>query len=88
MTKRQHNGEAASTLARGLHLVQVENKAQLDHVRTLFNEYWHSFGFTPCFQGFDEECANLPGKYAPPGGRLGIAMEGDAPTGCIALRPD
>ena len=30
---------------------------QLDEVRSLFVEYWSSFGFTPCFQGFDAELA-------------------------------
>ncbi len=56
-------------------------------VRELFEEYWNSFGFTPCFQGFDREVAGLPGDYVPPRGRLGIArMEGEA-AGCVALRP-
>jgi carbonic anhydrase len=55
-------------------------------VRSLFEEYWNSFGFTPCFQGFDREVAGLPGDYAPPGGRLGLAtIDGEA-AGCIALR--
>ena len=69
-----------------LNLVHAETVAHLDYVRMLFSEYWHSFGFTPCFQGFDQELANLPGKYARPDGRLGLAMLGDAPVGCVALR--
>jgi Acetyltransferases len=58
----------------------------LDNIRTLFQEYWTSFGFTPCFQGFETEVANLPGDYVPPGGRLAIASSGDELAGCIALR--
>ena len=55
-------------------------------VRALFEEYWQSFGFTPCFQGFDRELAGLPGDYAPPGGRLAIARIGGEPAGCVALK--
>ena len=64
----------------------AETADDLDNVRRLFDEYWHSFGFTPCFQGFDKELANLPGKYAPTEGRLGLAFVGEAPAGCVALR--
>ncbi len=67
-------------------IVHAARTDQLEFVRALFNEYWQSFGFTPCFQGFDREVANLPGKYAPPGGRLGLAMAGDAAAGCVAMR--
>jgi putative acetyltransferase len=88
MTQRRHNDQADKMpAASGAHIVQVDNLAHTDHVVTLFREYWNSFGFTPCFQGFDNECANLPGKYARPNGRLGLAMTGDMPAGCIALRP-
>src|SRR2546425_11905436 len=56
---------------------------QLEEVRSLFAEYWSSFGFTPCFQGFDAELATLPGAYAPPRGALLLAPG----RGCVALRP-
>ena len=39
-----------------------------------------------CFQSFEEEVANLPGKYAPPEGRLYLAFVNDQVAGCIALR--
>ncbi len=52
----------------------------------LFQEYWDSFGFTPCFQNFGEELAGLPGSYAPPDGRLALARAQGETAGCIALR--
>ena len=67
-----------------MQLVRVDcGGPHLDEVRTLLGEYWRSFGFTPCFQGFDEELAGLPGAYGPPRGALLLAPG----QGCVALRP-
>ena len=69
-----------------MEIVCVQNAGQLAQVRSLFEEYWASFGFTPCFQNFGAELDSLPGPYAPPGGRLAIAVaEGEA-AGCAALK--
>jgi GNAT superfamily N-acetyltransferase len=64
----------------------VEGEAALTSVRALLQEYWDSFGFTPCFQRFGDELAGLPGAYAPPGGRLALATIDGQQAGCIALR--
>lgn len=72
--------------AEGLRVIPAVSIEHLDYARFLFEEYWISFGFSPCFQGFGDEVASLPGKYAPPGGRLALSLVGDVPTGCIALR--
>jgi ribosomal protein S18 acetylase RimI-like enzyme len=56
-------------------------------VRRLFEEYAASLGLDLCFQGFSEELAGLPGNYAPPGGRLLLALQNGKPAGCVALRP-
>ena len=67
-------------------IVPVHTAGQIEQVRTLFEEYWNSFGFTPCFQDFAAEVAGLPGAYAPPAGRLALAMVGGRPAACGALR--
>ncbi len=67
-------------------IVDAHGAEHLDAVRTLFNEYAASLPFSLCFQGFERELATLPGRYAPPSGRLLMALEGGEPAGCIALR--
>jgi putative acetyltransferase len=56
-------------------------------VRELFQEYATSLGFSLCFQGFDQEIADLPGMYTPPQGRLLLAHHAGDTAGCVALRP-
>src|SRR5690606_143527 len=56
-------------------------------VRGLFGEYADSLGVDLCFQGFEDELAGLPGRYAAPGGCVLLAWAGSEPVGCVALRP-
>jgi GNAT superfamily N-acetyltransferase len=60
--------------------------ADLDEVKQLFLEYSALVSEALCFQGFDEELAELPGAYAPPSGALLVARDGAAAAGCVALR--
>lgn len=70
-----------------LSLVQAESVEQLEQVRELWREYAAWLEVDLCFQDFEKELAELPGRYAPPEGRLLLAV-GDRGelAGCIALR--
>jgi ribosomal protein S18 acetylase RimI-like enzyme len=65
----------------------LERRDGLKEARLLFEEYADSLGIDLCFQGFDAELATLPGSYAPPAGRLLLAVRGREVAGCVALRP-
>lgn len=60
----------------------------LADARALFVEYAQSLDFSLCFQDFENELQTLPGAYAPPRGRLLVALVDGAPAGCVALRPE
>ena len=66
--------------------IQAETPEQIEQARTLFREYESWLGLSLCFQNFDEELANLPGKYAAPSGRLLLAFADGDLAGCVALR--
>jgi ribosomal protein S18 acetylase RimI-like enzyme len=68
-------------------ILSVSSGEHLERVKELFREYEASLGVDLCFQGFDGELASLPGAYAPPRGRLLIALEDGDVVGCVALRP-
>jgi len=59
---------------------------EIDDARHLFREYEAYLGVDLCFQSFQEELAGLPGKYAPPGGAILIALAEDKAVGCVAVR--
>src|SRR5690348_8552413 len=69
-----------------LTIIQAESQSQIDEARELFREYEAWLGLDLCFQGFEEELRDLPGKYAPPDGRLFLAYWNNEPAGCIAMR--
>jgi ribosomal protein S18 acetylase RimI-like enzyme len=70
-----------------LRIAEAATPADLDTVRALLREYHALLGVDLCFQGFEAELRELPGAYAPPGGRLLIAVQDGMPAGCVALRP-
>jgi len=69
-----------------MNLIQAATEAEIQMARELFEEYAVGIGISLCFQNFDQELADLPGKYAAPDGRLLLAYSDDRLAGCIALR--
>ena len=74
-----------------LRVVPSVSEATLSQARNLFREYAMMPGVAPCVEDFEREVVSLPGLYAPPGGRLLLAMQDSAGNsgeaiGCAALR--
>jgi len=69
-----------------LAIVTAYEAPLIARIRALFEEYARSLSVDLCFQGFAQELAGLPGDYAPPSGRLLMALKGAEPAGCVALR--
>jgi len=67
-------------------LIQAESPTQVEIARQLFKEYAAGLGINLCFQNFQQELDELPGAYAPPTGRLLLAMINGEAVGCVALR--
>ena len=67
-------------------LVEAASREHLAAARALFLEYADSLGFDLSFQDFERELAELPGEYAPPEGRLLLALSGGEAAGCVALK--
>lgn len=58
----------------------------LEIAHTLCREYVDSLGVDLSFQDAEDELANLPRHYGPPGGRFLIARAAGQAVGCAALR--
>ena len=69
-----------------LTISQAHGNEQIDAARMLCREYEAWLVMDLCFQGFEAELAELPGKFAMPNGRLYLAYSDEKLAGCIALR--
>jgi ribosomal protein S18 acetylase RimI-like enzyme len=84
--------------ARRFTIRELDGTDELEDARGLFREYrtWlaehrevTAFDDAILQRGLswlDEEIARLPGEYAPPGGALLLAYDGDRPFGCAGVR--
>lgn len=59
----------------------------LEAAKRLVEEYVDSLGIDLGFQDIDRELAVFPGDYGPPTGRILLALSGEEPAGCVAVRP-
>jgi putative acetyltransferase len=72
-------------------IVPALSEGTISQARILFREYASTIGVEVCLGDFERELASLPGLYAPPAGRLLLAIQelagnsGEA-IGCAALR--
>jgi GNAT superfamily N-acetyltransferase len=69
-----------------MRILPADTPEDIASARALFREYAASLAVDLCFQGFESELEELPGLYAPPDGRLLIALERGDPAGCVAVR--
>jgi ribosomal protein S18 acetylase RimI-like enzyme len=69
-----------------MRIVDGHGEEELPAVRRLFDEYADSLDVDLGFQDFERELRELPGDYAPPSGRLLLALDCDDAAGCVALR--
>ena len=67
-------------------IIEVCAPDPLPTVRELFIEYAQAIAVDLCFQDFERELTELPGRYAPPAGSLLLALDGTNAAGCVALR--
>lgn len=68
-------------------IAQAVTEDDLAAVIALFRAYAASLDVDLAYQGFEAEMAAMPGKYAPPAGRLLLARSAaGVPLGCVGLR--
>lgn len=81
----------APTHATPVCVLSIDAAADMEAVRTIFEEYGRSLSVDLGFQDFDAELAALPGDYAAPRGALLLALTGaeaTAPPRNAWRRPD
>lgn len=67
--------------------ISIATETDMPAVADIFREYQQWLGVDLCFQGFEQELASLPGRYAAPRGIIYIARDGDTIVGCVGIRP-
>ncbi|CTQ51636.1 N-acetylglutamate synthase [Roseibium album] len=69
-------------------IFSAKTAEDLEAVKRLFRAYVDWLEIDLSYQGFEEELAGMPGKYAPPQGALYLAKRTNGEVlGCVGLRP-
>ncbi len=69
-----------------LKIFPAETSEDIETVKTLFVEYEEFLPFDLSFQNFDDEVANISGRYAAPEGCLLLAEYQGHVAGCVGLQ--
>ncbi len=83
---RRAQGDANRYNLKMIRIVEANTDDLIAKAKELFQEYAESIGFDLCFQNFEQELDEFPGKYSPPMGRLFLALSENHPIGCVGLR--
>lgn len=67
-------------------IIDATGPAAMTTAAALFREYSGVLPHGLEYQGFEDELATLPGKYARPAGCILLAFVGDDAVGCVAMR--
>lgn len=67
-------------------IVEASGDEAMRVAAALFREYAGVLPHGLEYQGFEEELATLPGKYARPDGCILLAYVGEVAVGCVAMR--
>ena len=70
-----------------IQLITPESAEDWQETRLILRDYAASLNVDLDFQGFEDELAELPGAYAPPGGLMLLALVDGAIAGSGAFRP-
>jgi carbonic anhydrase len=80
LTSQRRTGRAS------IRVLGATDTSALEQVRQFFRNYAAWLGVDLSYQGFDEEMASLPGRYAAPDGALWYAEMDGVPAGCVGIR--
>jgi putative acetyltransferase len=85
--RRPESLKAIMSEAAAITIRPAAGERDIATAKALFVEYARSLDFDLCFQGFEQELATLPGKYAAPKGQILLAESEGRALGIVALRP-
>jgi ribosomal protein S18 acetylase RimI-like enzyme len=64
----------------------AESAERIEQARKLILEYADSLGCSPCLENIDQELHRFPEPFAPPAGRLILALARERPVGVVGVK--